>query len=375
MARSATRARCPRATTLADAVTDVQGSGFAAHDGVRERSERVAHGWWSRAHPSAPHPVGAVDEEDHARDGAHRGEPHREGAGTVRAAQPYADGITDVVRDLRGRRRGEQPAARRRGTRCARWRVVIGADRGLVRWLQLAGDPRRRARDRAHEAPGREYRDRHRRPQGRGLLPLPQLSRSTPRSAASAQNPSYEDAREVAAAVIDAVPGRRARPRAARRTPQFISAGRQEVVVEPLLPLDGGGRRRRRRRRPDARRAAAAYEFEPEPEAILDALLPRYARARIYAALLNAAASEHAARQRAMKAATDNADELITTPQPGHEPRPPGRDHHRDHGDRRRRRGAAGRRRERRARTFDFGGVRAALTASHTVTESGAHAE
>src|SRR5256885_6905771 len=55
------------------------------------------------------------------------------------------------------------------------------------------------------------------------------------------------------------------------------------------------------------------YEFEPGPEAILDALLPRYAESRVFAALLNAAASEHAARQRAMKAATDNADELITS--------------------------------------------------------------
>jgi F-type H+-transporting ATPase subunit gamma len=56
----------------------------------------------------------------------------------------------------------------------------------------------------------------------------------------------------------------------------------------------------------------AAYEFEPGPDSILDALLPRYIEARIYAALLNAAASEHAARQRAMKSATDNADDLIT---------------------------------------------------------------
>ncbi|HEY7135194.1 MAG TPA: F0F1 ATP synthase subunit gamma, partial [Acidimicrobiia bacterium] len=46
-------------------------------------------------------------------------------------------------------------------------------------------------------------------------------------------------------------------------------------------------------------------------DVILDRLLPRYAEARVYAALLNAAASEHAARQRAMKAATDNAEELI----------------------------------------------------------------
>jgi F-type H+-transporting ATPase subunit gamma len=94
---------------------------------------------------------------------------------------------------------------------------------------------------------------------------------------------------------------------------RFVSAGTQEVVVRPLMPLDResleGG---------DARptvgddEVASGYEFEPEPEEILEQLLPRYAEARVYAALLNAAASEHAARQRAMKAATDNADDLIT---------------------------------------------------------------
>ena len=57
----------------------------------------------------------------------------------------------------------------------------------------------------------------------------------------------------------------------------------------------------------------AAYEFEPSAEGILDLLLPRYVDSRVYAALLNGAASEHAARQRAMKSATDNADDLITT--------------------------------------------------------------
>ena len=91
-------------------------------------------------------------------------------------------------------------------------------------------------------------------------------------------------------------------------------AGSQEVVRRPLVPLErevasgGDGR-------PDEHAdgtVAAAYEFEPSPDSILDALLPRYIEARIYAALLNAAASEHAARQRAMKSATDNADDLIT---------------------------------------------------------------
>jgi F-type H+-transporting ATPase subunit gamma len=53
------------------------------------------------------------------------------------------------------------------------------------------------------------------------------------------------------------------------------------------------------------------YEFEPSPAEVLDALLPRYIQARVFNAMLQSAASEHAARRRAMKSATDNADELI----------------------------------------------------------------
>ncbi len=64
----------------------------------------------------------------------------------------------------------------------------------------------------------------------------------------------------------------------------------------------------------EAARAAASqrlYSFEPDPDTLFDALLPRYISARLYAALLESAASESAARQRAMKAATDNANDLI----------------------------------------------------------------
>ena len=53
------------------------------------------------------------------------------------------------------------------------------------------------------------------------------------------------------------------------------------------------------------------YIFEPEPSVLLNALLPRYVNALIFAAMLESAASEHAARRRAMKAATDNAEDLI----------------------------------------------------------------
>ncbi len=55
------------------------------------------------------------------------------------------------------------------------------------------------------------------------------------------------------------------------------------------------------------------YEFEPDAESLFDALLPKYVSARLFAALLESAASESANRQRAMKAATDNANDLIRT--------------------------------------------------------------
>jgi F-type H+-transporting ATPase subunit gamma len=57
--------------------------------------------------------------------------------------------------------------------------------------------------------------------------------------------------------------------------------------------------------------ALPLYEFEPSAEDVLDALLPRYIRTRIHSCLLEAAASELAARQRAMHTATDNAEDLI----------------------------------------------------------------
>ncbi len=56
-----------------------------------------------------------------------------------------------------------------------------------------------------------------------------------------------------------------------------------------------------------------AYDFEPDAEKLLEAMLPKYVNTRIYTALLDAAASESASRRRAMKSAADNADELIKT--------------------------------------------------------------
>ena len=56
-----------------------------------------------------------------------------------------------------------------------------------------------------------------------------------------------------------------------------------------------------------------SYEFEPGPAEVLDALMPQYVAARIFYAMLEAAAAELASRRRAMKAATDNANDLLET--------------------------------------------------------------
>jgi F-type H+-transporting ATPase subunit gamma len=65
---------------------------------------------------------------------------------------------------------------------------------------------------------------------------------------------------------------------------------------------------------PDAGEAPASsvdYSYEPSPAQILDRLLPRYVESTVFSMLIEASASEHSARRRAMKAATENAEELI----------------------------------------------------------------
>jgi len=91
---------------------------------------------------------------------------------------------------------------------------------------------------------------------------------------------------------------------------EFVSIGTQKLAVRQFLPLEsvqtiadvGGG----------AGELTAEFEFEPSADGVLESLLPRYVESRLFSALLDSSASEHANRQRAMKAATDNAEELIT---------------------------------------------------------------
>jgi F-type H+-transporting ATPase subunit gamma len=88
---------------------------------------------------------------------------------------------------------------------------------------------------------------------------------------------------------------------------RFRSMLTQEPTDIRLLPLEVV----EGEEKPEQAEVLPLYEFEPSAEDVLDSLLPQYVESRIYFALLQAAASELAARQRAMKSATDNATELI----------------------------------------------------------------
>lgn len=85
---------------------------------------------------------------------------------------------------------------------------------------------------------------------------------------------------------------------------QFKSLMTQTPVTRIIGPMEVEDR-------PKSEGILPAYEFEPNAEALLDALLPKYINTRIYAALIESAASESAARRRAMKSATDNAEDAI----------------------------------------------------------------
>ncbi|MFV0320648.1 MAG: F0F1 ATP synthase subunit gamma [Microbacterium sp.] len=88
---------------------------------------------------------------------------------------------------------------------------------------------------------------------------------------------------------------------------RFVSMLVQEPETVRLMPLEVV----EGEESPSADEALPLYEFEPEPAQVLDALLPAYIESRIFNALLQSAASKHAATQKAMKSATDNADKLI----------------------------------------------------------------
>jgi F-type H+-transporting ATPase subunit gamma len=147
--------------------------------------------------------------------------------------------------------------------------------------------------------------------------------------------PTYEDARKVAAAVVPPFLSGEVDLVQIIST-RFRSAGSQMVEIRQLLPVPeqfhelppGVSRLDQMAAESGVTGAEAGdinlasvkaepklgyFEFEPDVEQLLARLVPQYGEASIYGALLEASASEHTSRQRAMSAATENAEELIKT--------------------------------------------------------------
>ena len=121
------------------------------------------------------------------------------------------------------------------------------------------------------------------------------------------EQPKYENAKEIADTLIEAFltgSDEGGIDEIHLVFTEFINSVTQRPKAVRLLPLVV-------EETTDDEGPLPLYEFEPSPEGVLDALLPRYLESRVWNALLQSAAAESAARRRAMKSASDNADELI----------------------------------------------------------------
>ena len=224
----------------------------------------------------------------------------------VAAARPYSEQITEVLRQLVSAGVAlDHPLLRERDVSTVGY-IVLAADRGLAGAYNTSV---LRTADRALQED---------RAQGKGYS----LSLSGGKAVGyfryrgyqiddshtgHTERPTYEDARAVADGIIERYEEGEVDQVQLVYT-RFLSVGSQKVVNNRLLPMEKGDIEDLAGEGPQS-----DYEFEPGAESILELLLPRYVEARVFAAMLDAAASEHAARQRAMKSATDNAEEMIKT--------------------------------------------------------------
>ncbi len=228
----------------------------------------------------------------------------------VQAAVPYSEKITEVVKDLAvGGAGNDLPLLVGREQVQTVCYVAITADRGLAGGYNAGVQRATEGEIKADALQGRDYLvvPVGRKAEGYFRFRGYRMGQSF---SGFSDSPSYADAKAIGDYVLELF-NRGEVDRVELVYTRFISAGSQEVVLRPLVPLTAETVAGGDGRPGDGTDLTAEYEFEPDPATILDSLLPRYVEARVYAALLNAAASEHAFRQRAMKSATDNAEELI----------------------------------------------------------------
>ena len=226
----------------------------------------------------------------------------------AREARPYAEQITTVIENLAaGGAEIDHPLLRKAEKVTRVGVIVISSDRGLAGPYNSSVIRAAERQVQNARSEGAEY----------SLIVIGKKARDyfafrnykvESFTEGISDNPTYEDARKIAETVAQLFIDNHI-DRVELVYTEFLSIGSQKVATRRFLPLastetiatEGGA---------DSKNTDS-FEFEPSPEAVLESLLPRYVEARLFGALLESAASEHANRQRAMKSATDNAEELI----------------------------------------------------------------
>ncbi|MFN2543791.1 MAG: F0F1 ATP synthase subunit gamma [Actinomycetota bacterium] len=225
----------------------------------------------------------------------------------VERARAYADQITQAVQDVTSNADTlDHPLLERREDRKAAAVFVASSDRGLAgaynaNVLRMTEELLQTLRHEGKEAKlyvtGRKaqsyFRFRQR--------PVEEVWTGF------SERPSYDHAKEIADTMIQAFIDHEVDEIHGVYT-DFVSALTQRATARRFVPLVV---EEVEEEAPEE--AQALYVFEPSAEEILERLIPRYVETRVFAALLEAAASEHAARRRAMSAATENAEDLTKT--------------------------------------------------------------
>jgi F-type H+-transporting ATPase subunit gamma len=227
----------------------------------------------------------------------------------VRASSPFARAVTRAVSAVATHSNVDHPLTREPATIRRSAVVIFSSDRGLAgafnsqilrEALQLAELLRSEGREPVFYLVGRK---------AVGFFQFRKMD-SVEQWTGDTDTPSFHTAELIATSLLDAF------HRGGQQGGvdeihlvynRFVSMMTQTPETVRLLPLEFVESE-------DAATAAVypLYEFEPDAETVLDALLPVYIQSRIFNALLQSSAAKHAATQKAMKSASDNADKLIT---------------------------------------------------------------
>lgn len=223
----------------------------------------------------------------------------------VAAARPYADKITEVIRNLAAGGASFESKllvpAETVETICF---VVVTADRGLAGAYNSSIIRKVEREMLAEQRAGRQTRLIT---VGKKALTYFKFRNYDIEASymGFSETPTYDDAKRVASHVLEHFENGDYQEVRLAFT-KFVTSSTQSAGIVAYMPLELDDVHADESDGP-----SADYEYEPDPTEILERLLPRYAEAKLFAALLDGAASEQAARQRAMKSATDNAEELI----------------------------------------------------------------